>query len=152
MATLHLLRAAKAIMIALLAFHLLACSSESATNIEITDEQSPEQKLPEQTEEDNSVKVGPEEDQPIPIQVEIQWQPVTEYLIGSEIAEIDYYQIHLGTRVNYLDQVFVVEDPSQTSYLLKDLTKGDYYISMIAVAKNGERSDLSEPFTFSISQ
>ncbi len=83
--------------------------------------------------------------------VQIHWQPVTEFEDGTGINAIDHYQIHYGTALSQLDKIIISRTPDITSYIIKDLQAGEYYFSMVALADNGEKSAMSSPYYFQVS-
>jgi hypothetical protein len=86
------------------------------------------------------------------LDVQIHWLPVTEFSDGSAITSIDHYQIHYGQETDQLDQVAISRTPNITSYIIKDLEAGGYYFAMVAVAENGEQSEISQPSFFQVSE
>lgn len=88
----------------------------------------------------------------VKVDVQIHWLPVTEFSDGSEITSIDHYQIHYGQETEQLDSVVISKNSGVTSYIISDLRAGEYYFSMVAVAENGEESEMSLPSFFQVSE
>lgn len=84
--------------------------------------------------------------------VQIHWQPVTEYTNGSDISSIDHYQIHYGDRIDQLDNIVISRNSNITSTIINDLSEGSYYFAMVAVDSHGEESELSQPYYFEVNK
>lgn len=84
--------------------------------------------------------------------VQIHWLPVTEFSDGTAITSIDHYQIHYGAETDQLDTIVISRTPGITSYIISDLQAGEYYFTMVAVAENGEQSEMSQPSFFQVSE
>ncbi len=82
--------------------------------------------------------------------VQIHWLPVTEFSDGSAITSIDHYQIHYGHETDQLNNIIMSRNPNITSYIINDLDAGEYYFAMVAVAENGEKSEMSQPYYFHV--
>jgi hypothetical protein len=98
------------------------------------------------------IEIVEEEEGEGALDVQIHWLPVTEFSDGSAITSIDHYQIHYGQETDQLDQVAISRTPNITSYIIKDLEAGEYYFAMVAVAENGEQSEISQPSFFQVSE
>jgi hypothetical protein len=82
--------------------------------------------------------------------VQIHWLPVTEFSDGSAITSIDHYQIHYGQETDHFDNIIMSRSPNITSYIISDLETGEYYFAMVAVADNGEESEMSQSYYFQV--
>ena len=98
------------------------------------------------------IEIVEEEEGEGALDVQIHWLPVTEFSDGSAITSIDHYQIHYGPETDQLNQVAISRTPNITSYIIKDLEVGGYYFAMVAVAENGEQSEISQPSFFQVSE
>lgn len=84
--------------------------------------------------------------------VQLHWQSVTEFIDGSDITSIAHYEIHYGPAIDQLDSIVYSRNPNLNAYVITDLPAGEYYFSMLAVADNGIKSELSAPTYFLVSE
>lgn len=73
----------------------------------------------------------------------LSWTPPTKNTDGSRLTDLAGYKIYYGTSKKYLQRVIVVDDPSVTSYTIKDLPPFTYYFSITAYNRTGAESERS---------
>ena len=75
--------------------------------------------------------------------VTLSWDPPTENADGSQLVDLKGYKIHYGTASkNYSDTVDL-NNPGMASYVIPDLSAGNYYFAITAYNSAGEESALS---------
>ena len=74
----------------------------------------------------------------------VSWTQPTHNTDGSELQDLTGYKIYYGQDQNHLIDFVLVEDPSQTSFVVEGLfTDAIYYFSVVACNSLGIESDLS---------
>jgi len=67
----------------------------------------------------------------------LSWTPPVENTDGSTLTDLSSYKILFGHDPDELDQSISIDNPSITSYVVEDLTEGDWYFAVVAVNSNG---------------
>lgn len=73
----------------------------------------------------------------------LSWAPPLENTDGSVLTDLASYRILFGRSPDELDQSVSIGNPSITSYVVEDLTDGDWYFAVVAVNSSGVWSELS---------
>lgn len=73
----------------------------------------------------------------------LSWTPPTKNTDGSRLTDLAGYKIYYGTSEKYLQRVIVVDDPSVTSYTIKNLPPFTYYFRITAYNRTGAESERS---------
>ena len=76
--------------------------------------------------------------------VALSWDPVTEDTSGNPLQDLAGYKIHYGTSLEAMDTVDVLENPSQTTYVVQGLAPGIWYFAASAYTSDGTDSALSD--------
>ena len=74
----------------------------------------------------------------------LSWDPVTEDTSGNSLQDLAGYKIHYGNSAEAMDTVDVLEDPSQTTYVVQGLSPGTWYFAASAYTFDGTESALSD--------
>lgn len=74
----------------------------------------------------------------------LTWVAVTEDTSGHALQDLAGYKIHYGTSVEAMDSVDVLNDPSQTTYIVQGLSPGTWYFAASAYTNDGTESTLSD--------
>jgi Fibronectin type III domain len=74
----------------------------------------------------------------------LNWNPVTEDTSGNPLEGLAGYKIHYGTSVDAMDTLEVLNDPSQTTYIVYGLSPGTWYFAASAYTTDGTESALSD--------
>jgi len=73
----------------------------------------------------------------------MSWMPPTENNDGSALTDLAGYQIAYGPDADDLSSTVTIRDPSINTYVIENLTPGDWYFAVAAVNSKGVSSDLS---------
>lgn len=73
----------------------------------------------------------------------LNWDPVTKDTSGDSLEDLAGYKIHYGTSLEAMDTVEVLENPSQTTYVVQGLSPGTWYFAATAYTTDGTESALS---------
>lgn len=74
----------------------------------------------------------------------LNWDPVTMDTSGNALEDLAGYKIHYGTSVDAMDTLEVLNDPSQTTYIVYGLSPGTWYFAASAYTTDGTESALSD--------
>jgi Fibronectin type III domain len=74
---------------------------------------------------------------PAPGTANLTWTPVTQNTDGTPATDLAGYQIRYGTSPAALDTTIVEADPTQTSYVVTNLTPGTWYFAVAAYTNDG---------------
>jgi hypothetical protein len=74
----------------------------------------------------------------------LSWTPVKTDTSGKALKNIAGYKIHYGTSSKAMNTVVVLNDPKQTTYVVKDLHAGTWYFAVSAYTTSGAEGALSE--------
>lgn len=85
--------------------------------------------------------------------IKLSWNPPTTRATGEAMpkSELNRYEIYASPKGGGRTSVFVISNPSTTSYTISGLPKGTYYLNMIAVDKSGLSSKPSSTVTVTVS-
>ncbi len=72
----------------------------------------------------------------------LSWDPVTRDVQGNILHDLAGYKIHYGTS-EALNNVQVLSNPDQTSYVMQGLSPGTWYFAASAYTTEGTESALS---------
>lgn len=73
----------------------------------------------------------------------LNWTPVTQNTNGTVATELAGYQIRYGLAPDALNSVVQAPDPTQTSYVVTNLTSGTWYFAVAAYTNDGTTGLLS---------
>jgi hypothetical protein len=73
----------------------------------------------------------------------LNWTPVTQNTNGTELTDLAGYRVYYGTSPEDLSAVVVLDDPTQTSYLVGSLAAGTWYFAVAAYTTTGTVGELS---------
>ena len=79
--------------------------------------------------------------------IELGWQPPQDRLDGAPLrrSEIAGYRIYVGETPGRHSRTIEIDDPEQTSYLLRGLQPGkEYYVAISTVDREGQESPKSD--------
>jgi hypothetical protein len=84
--------------------------------------------------------------------VKLSWNPPSTRATGEPLplSELNRYEIYASPKAGGNTSVFVISNPSNTSYTISGLAKGTYYLNMIAVDKTGLTSKPSSTVTINV--
>jgi hypothetical protein len=68
---------------------------------------------------------------------------VTKDTTGNTLEDLAGYKIRYGTSLEDMDTVEVLENPSQTTYVVQGLSPGTWYFAASAYTTDGIESALS---------
>ena len=74
----------------------------------------------------------------------LSWDPVTEDTRGNPLQDLAGYKIHYGTSAEAMDTVDVLDDPSQTTYIVQGLSPGTWYFAASAYTTDGTEGAVSD--------
>lgn len=80
----------------------------------------------------------------------LSWTAPMKNTDGSGLTDLAGYKIYYGTSAEYLQRVIVVDDPTETSYTVKDLPPFTYYFCVTAYNSTGAESERSNMETKTI--
>ncbi|HUA25477.1 MAG TPA: fibronectin type III domain-containing protein [Steroidobacteraceae bacterium] len=75
--------------------------------------------------------------------VTVNWTPPTENTNGSPLTNLAGYNIHYGTSSASLTKTISISNPGIATYVVSNLTPGQYYFAVAAVNSAGTESPLS---------
>lgn len=100
---------------------------------------------------DTSTPTSPPGEQAVAAQeegvIELEWEPPQDRLDGAPLqqSEIAGYRIYVGEAPGQHTRTVEIENPRQTSYLLRGLQPGkEYYIAISTVDRRGQESPKSD--------
>jgi len=67
----------------------------------------------------------------------LKWSAVTRRTDGAAATDLAGYRIYYGTSPGALNQTVVLADPKATSYVVKGLSRGTWYFTIVAYTKGG---------------
>jgi hypothetical protein len=70
----------------------------------------------------------------------LSWSPPMQNTDGSPITKLAGYQIRYGTSPKALTLIIRVNNPTVTTYVVRNLSPGTYYFSVTAYTASGEES------------
>jgi len=73
----------------------------------------------------------------------LNWTAVTQTTTGAPLTDLIGYKVYYGTSPTALLSVVPLYDPTQTNYVVTDLTPGVWYFGVTAVASDGSESVMS---------
>jgi hypothetical protein len=73
----------------------------------------------------------------------LSWDAPVENTNGSPLNDLAGYTIYYGTNSADLTQTIKITDPTETTYVVDNLSAGTYYFSVAADASDGTQSSLS---------
>lgn len=82
--------------------------------------------------------------------VTLNWMPPTENTDGTPLTNLSGYDIHYGTSSGNYTQTITVSNPGIATYVVDNLTPGNYYFSVTAVNSQGTESPLSSEVTATV--
>jgi len=80
----------------------------------------------------------------------VNWTIPTTNTDGSTLTDLSGYRVVYGTSSNQLDQSVAITNASLTTYTVSNLTSGQWYFAVFAVAASGTESDISNAGTKTI--
>ena len=88
------------------------------------------------------VQQSPE--QPFSGTATLSWTPPKTDIAGKTLTNLAGYKIHYGTSVKAMYTVVVLENSSQTTYIVKNLHPGTWYFAVSAYTTTGAEGALSD--------
>ena len=79
--------------------------------------------------------------------VTLSWQAPTENADGSPLIDLKGYKVHYGPRSKTYSQTIQVANPGLTTYVVQNLSSGNYYFAITAYNADGQESALSSEVT-----
>jgi len=73
----------------------------------------------------------------------LNWTPVTQNTDGTPATDLAGYRIHYGTSPAALDSTITEADPTETSYVVTNLSPGTWYFAVAAYASDGTAGVMS---------
>lgn len=73
----------------------------------------------------------------------LTWNPVKTDSRGKALTDVAGYKIYYGTSANAMHTVVVLKNPTQTTYIVKDLHPGTWYFAISAYTTSGTEGSLS---------
>jgi len=73
----------------------------------------------------------------------LSWEAPVQNTNGSILNDLTGYTIYYGTNSAALTQTIIITNPSETTYVVKNLSAGTYYFSVAADASDGTQSSQS---------
>jgi Fibronectin type III domain len=73
----------------------------------------------------------------------LDWTPVTQNTDGTLATELAGYQVYYGSSPDAMNSVVIGTDPSQTRYVVTNLTSGTWYFAVAAYTSAGTTGLLS---------
>jgi hypothetical protein len=73
----------------------------------------------------------------------LSWSPPMQNTDGSPLTMLAGYNIHYGTSPKALNLIIRLNNPTVTSYVVRNLGPGTYYFAVTAYSASGEESGLS---------
>jgi hypothetical protein len=67
----------------------------------------------------------------------LNWTPVTQNANGTVATDLAGYQVYYGTSPGAMNSVIVAADPTQTSYVVTNLSSGTWYFAVAAYTNDG---------------
>jgi hypothetical protein len=80
---------------------------------------------------------APNQVQPLPGSATLNWTPVTQNTDGTILLDLAGYAIHYGSTASAMDLIIELPDPSETTYVVTNLSAGTWYFSVAAYTSNG---------------
>ena len=81
--------------------------------------------------------------EPLPGALTLTWQPPTENSDGTPLLDLAGYYIYLGRETEVYEDVFLIDNPGLTTFVIDDLAPGTYYLAATAFNASGVESGLS---------
>src|ERR1700747_3214833 len=81
--------------------------------------------------------------QPLSGTATLSWNPVKTDSSGKTLTNVAGYKIYYGTSANAMHIVVVLKNPSQTTYVVKDLHPGTWYFAVSAYTTSGTEGSFS---------
>jgi hypothetical protein len=75
--------------------------------------------------------------------VTVDWMPSTENADGSVLTDLAGYRIHYGTSKDSLTKIVNITNPGLASYVVDQLTTGNWYFGMTSYSTSGAESPVS---------
>jgi hypothetical protein len=73
----------------------------------------------------------------------LNWTPVTQNTDGSVLTDLAGYKVYYGTFPNAMNTLVVLPDPTQTTYVVTNLSSGAWYFAVAAYTSSGIQGVLS---------
>ena len=70
--------------------------------------------------------------EPLPRGLTLNWQPPTENSDGTPLLDLAGYYIYLGRETEVYEDVFLIDNPGLTTFVIDDLEPGTYYLAATA--------------------
>lgn len=120
--------------IILVVIALGGCSSGGGGSVSSVENAVPETSLPEP-----------------PSAITLSWQPPTENSDGTPLLDLAGYYIYLGRETEAYDDVFLIDNPGLTTFVIDDLQPGTYYLAATAYNASGVESPFSAELIIKVS-
>lgn len=75
--------------------------------------------------------------------IEVAWTPPTEKADGSALTDLAGYRLYVGSNSGQYEDIYTVDNPGLSRYVVDNLEFGTYYVAMTAFRSNGVESELS---------
>jgi len=80
----------------------------------------------------------------------LNWTPVTQNTDGTLLTDLAGYTIYYGVSPAALNTAVVLSDPTETTYVVGQLTSGTWYFAVSAYTTTGLQGELSNVATKTI--